>query len=418
MLLRFGVSNFRSINERQELSMIADGSIKDSKEGLIEIDNNSLKETVLPAALIYGANASGKTSLIQAFETMCLFVMSCTNTQYIETIYDPFRLDDEIRDKPSSFDIDFIVDGIRYHYGFSISKSEVTEEYLYAFPQGKKRKLYERRGNLEGIDFGSSLGKKPRDIEQRTRKDVLFLTTAYQFNYPVFRDIWSWLIVTMQIPTNASERKTLERFFDPAIIPFLRDIGTGIEEYRFVEIHDNIEVSKSQLVPTFRVREKSASILDIGYINNGKIQFGHKTKSEILEFFDLEMESLGTRRIAILLVYALKAIKNGSPLFIDELDASLHTKLAEKIIQLFQNKATNPNGAQLIATTHDTNLLSSAHLRRDQIWFTEKNPEQATQLYPLTDFNTRKEGNIEKGYLDGRYGAIPYGGSITSLFSK
>ena len=159
----------------------------------------------------------------------------------------------------------------------------------------------------------------------------------------------------------------------------------------------------------------AAQILNM---DNEKIQFGHKAKNGNIVFFDVEMESLGTKRIIGLLMSALHAVKHGNVFIIDELDASLHTKLAEKLIQLFQNKETNPKGAQLIATTHDTNLMSSAHLRRDQIWFTEKNPEQATQLYPLTDFNTRKEGNIEKGYLQGRYGAIPYGGSIETLFSK
>jgi AAA15 family ATPase/GTPase len=415
MLLRFGVSNFRSINERQELSMIADRSIKDRDEGVIEVDNPSLKERVLPAALIYGANASGKTSLVQAFEAMTYFVLRSNITSgFNRRVYEPFLLDDTTSGNPCSFDVDFLAEDVRYHYGFSINRNEVTEEYLYSFPQGKKRKLYQRDIKSKETDFGDSLRGKLKEIEGFTRPDALFLSTAFQNNHPLLTILRRWFLQSETINATAKILRVAEHSFDPAIISFLKDIGTGIVDYRFIEDRNRLSIRNTNNQLNLDILDDESKFER----KIEKIQFGHKTSKGDIVFFNVEKESTGTRRVIFLLQKSLKALETGTPFFIDELDASLHTKLAEKLIQLFQNKATNPKGAQLIATTHDTNLMSSAHLRRDQIWFTEKNPEQATQLYPLTDFNTRKEGNIEKGYLDGRYGAIPYGGSIAALFSK
>jgi AAA15 family ATPase/GTPase len=419
MLLRFGVSNFRSINERQELSMIADKSIKDNNEGIIEVDSPSLKERVLPAALIYGANASGKTSIVEAFKAMCNFAISSTTVKYSEKIYTPFRLDDNTQQQPCSFDMDFLFDNVRYHYGFSLIKTEVIEEYLYSFPEGKKRLLFERSNELEKVKFGASFRGKLKEIETLTRPDALLMSTAYQFNHPALTKIFLWFLFSQNMGASEIFHPGFCKDFPSEIIPFLTGIGTGIIDYRFIGASNEIKKSTGGLGDIFAGSSfglgAAAQLLNI---DNEKIQFGHRAKNGEIVFFDAEMESLGTKRIVGILMSSLEALKNGNVFIIDELDASLHTKLAEKLIQLFQNKATNPKGAQLIATTHDTNLMSSAHLRRDQIWFTEKNPEQATQLYPLTDFNTRKEGNVEKGYLDGRYGAIPYGGSIAALFSK
>ena len=137
------------------------------------------------------------------------------------------------------------------------------------------------------------------------------------------------------------------------------------------------------------------------------MELGHRAKEGRIVHFDLELESAGTRRLLYLLAYVFRSLDKGVPLWIDELDSSLHPRAAEAVLQLFCSSATNRNGGQLIATVHDTNLLRSDLLRRDQVWFTEKNPEGGTEIYPLTDFRTRKGDNMELGYLQGRYGAVP-----------
>ncbi len=147
------------------------------------------------------------------------------------------------------------------------------------------------------------------------------------------------------------------------------------------------------------------------------IELAHRGSEGEAIYFDLDHESAGTRRLLILLGSVFHALDDGVPLVVDELDASLHTRACEAVLSLFSSPATNPNGAQMIATTHDTNLLRSPLLRRDQIWFTEKDGEGATHLYPLTDIRTRKGDNIEKGYLQGRYGAIPFSGPIADIFA-
>jgi AAA15 family ATPase/GTPase len=202
-------------------------------------------------------------------------------------------------------------------------------------------------------------------------------------------------------------------------VAFLSEIGTGVDGYRFTEAEmsaDAIEVLtplRSYLAkqnPEAKVLDK----LDKFHV----IQLSHQSAQGEEVFLDFDNESRGTRRLLFLLQPAMRVLETGGVLIVDEIDASLHTKACEAIIALFSSKEKNRAGAQLIATTHDTNLLRSPLLRRDQIWFTEKGPDQATHLYPLTDFHTRQGDNIEKGYLQGRYGAIPFSGSPSELLEK
>ena len=193
------------------------------------------------------------------------------------------------------------------------------------------------------------------------------------------------------------------------MIEFLNKIGTGVVGYRRNETElSEKERAFHRKIATV-IRELSEVPVEVGLESRKqiRIELAHKSRDGQPVYFELERESAGTRRLLILLGLAFGALDEGAPLVVDELGASLHTFASEAVLALFCSPDTNPKGAQLVATTHDTNLLKSPTLRRDQIWFAEKNEQGATQVYPLTDIRTRKGDNLELGYLQGRYGAIP-----------
>ncbi len=206
---------------------------------------------------------------------------------------------------------------------------------------------------------------------------------------------------------------------DERVIEFLGKIGTGVIDYRrqereleprFIGIQRGIisvlqEAGMADEKGDYEISHKQTSI-----------ELAHRGHSGDSIFLNLDHESAGTRRLLLLLSRIYRALDRGGLLLIDELDASLHTQACEALIALFSRPEINTRGAQVIATTHDTNILQSSLLRRDQVWFAEKNLEGATHIYPLTDIRTREGDNIERGYLQGRFGAIPYAGSISDLF--
>jgi len=429
VLIRFGAQNHLSIHDRQELSMVAT-SLKDREDGLIEYKNKS-KQKLLPAAIIYGANASGKSNLIAAFRSMWSMVL------YSHSKGEPgggvpintFALNSKSTTEPTIFDCDFIIDGVRYHYGFEATEDAFTSEWLYSYPAGTQRKLFERSGPMpEDVSFGSYLTGKKKDIAALMRPNSLFLSTAMQNNHQELFKVGTFftsLSFYDSISTKGREIESqfFEKDLDGRVFDFLEKIGTGVVGHRKTE----------REVP----EEEKAFILGLGsllrntqgYTNIPELTFdelGKKTSIELAHinsdgekiYFKLDRESAGTRRLLLMLGTIYRSLDQGVPLIIDELDASLHTQACEALVALFTNSTTNPNGAQLIATTHDTNLMISSHLRRDEIWFTEKKTDGATDLYPLSDITTKKGDNFEKGYLQGRYGAIPFASSIAELFKE
>ena len=413
MLLRFGVSNHLSIRDPQELSFVAT-SLRDRDEGLI--DCAAANGSLVPAIVIYGANASGKSNLVSAMHAMGYMILF-SHTEWkadggVERY--PFRLDPNISQKPSHFDIDFVIDGVRYHYGFEASDTAFVSEWLYVFPKSHRRTLFERDGNE--FSFGRSLKGRNQIIASLTRTNSLFLSAAAQNGheqlsrvYSYFGSIKGFQKIAIAVPVVSAE--LAEQGVDVRVIDFLKKVGTGIIGYQ------RKETKLSEEEQTLH-REITAVIRKLGLTphvpgtdakdKRGSIEFAHRGRGGKQVYFELDRESAGTRRLLIVLTLAFRALDEGVPLFIDELDASLHTHACEEVLRLFCSRENNPKGAQLVATTHDTNLLrTSMLLRRDQLWFIRKDLEGASQLYPLTDIRTRKGDNIEKGYLQGRYGAVP-----------
>ncbi len=425
MLLRFGVANHLSIRDFQELSFSA-SSLKDREEGLIACAA-APKGAVVPAVVVYGANASGKSNLMMAMETMRQMVLySQTQGEPDGGVpRQPFRLDPACSGRPSRFDIDFVIDGVRHHYGFETSDTAFEAEWLYDFPKSQRRMLFER----EGVEYRFGRGLKGRNnvIADLTRPNSLYLSAAAQNGHERVSRVFGYFrsiegIVAVAVPGMAASMQLARKEPDDRMIDFLGEIGTGVVGYRRkkTEAADEIEVLLQDLtgVISKRLHEPADLKAIVGDDWRTSIELAHRGRDGEDVYLDLDLESAGTRRLLVVLVLVFQALDEGTLLFIDELDASLHTQAAEKVLRLFCSPGTNPKGAQLVATTHDTNLLRSPVLRRDQIWFTEKDAEGATVLYPLTDIRTRKGDDIGRGYLQGRYGAVPFDDPVSALGAR
>ena len=421
MLLRFGVFNHLSIRDSQELSFTA-SSLKDRREGLIDCvaaPNGS----IVPAAVIYGANASGKTNLLGALATMRTLVLrSHAHGEPDGGVpRHAFALDPVYSEIPSRFDIDIVIEGGRYHYGFEASDTAFESEWLYAFPRSHRRTLFERDG--DGFHFGRELSGPNKTIAGLTRPNSLYVSAAAQNGHEQLSKIFAYFRSIrgdrdIDVSSTAASTQLAEDGPDRRVIDFLRKVGTGVIGYRRKEneLTEEILAFRRGLYAAVKQFAKVSSDWELNLEEKEvTFEFAHRGQDGRSVYFDLSWESAGTRRLLVVLGLAFRALDEGVPLYIDELDTSLHTQACEAVLSLFCSSETNPKGAQLVATTHDTNLMSSSVLRRDQLWFTQKDTGGATQLYPLTDIRTRRGDNFEKGYLQGRYGAVPFDDPASAL---
>lgn len=252
-----------------------------------------------------------------------------------------------------------------------------------------------------------------------TRENSLFLSAAYQNDHnelvPVagyFRSLFCHNKIW--IHGVGASRSLAKEEIDTRAIKFLEKIGTGVVGFRREEIPVSEDLRKAQddINNVLRRLIGDQFEADVDTSKSVKFELAHRANDGGKVYFDLDNESAGTRRLLTLLGPVFHALEKGHPLVIDELDASLHTEACHALIELFSTPRTNPKGAQLIATTHDTNLLRSQSLRRDQTWFIEKSERGDSRLFPLTDVRTRRGDNIEKGYLQGRYGGIVFPGPL------
>lgn len=420
MIISFEVENYRSINERQEVSFVA-SSLKDFDGGIIETDAFS-ERRLLPALVFYGANASGKSNLIKSMSAMFETVLfSHTKGQPGGRIPTrrPFLLDSTAPDRPSVFEINFILGGVRFNYGFALFDTEVSEEWLYSYPHAAPRKLFEREGQT--FTFGRNLKGRTSTIADLTRPNSLFLSAAAQNGHEQLTEIFNFfdsiqVETSLSMSGDATERRIKEEHqwvIDGDVINFLKEINTGIVGYRTKDrevSEQEREITRKLDLAVKSVLDEVAGDFEVRSSDDTEkvIELEHEGTDGERRHFPIHLESAGTLRLLSALPKVLGVLKAGGIVIVDELDLSLHTQAAEKLLKLFCSKEHNPNGAQILATTHDTNLLESACLRRDQVWFVSKNREGASEIYPLTDIRTRSTDNIEKGYLQGRFGATPF----------
>lgn len=376
MLLRFRFSNVLSFRSEQELSFVA-APLADRAAMLIP--STAAQYGVLPALGIFGANASGKTNVLKALA----FMSSAVEHSY--RAWDPaggiprqpFKLSRPALEEPSTLAVDFLLNGIRHQYGFVVDSNVVCEEWLYVYPNGKKQAWFIRKHDSP-ISFSSKMHGENRAIEALTRPNSLFLSTAAQNNHGALTPVYRWF--SDQLDFVYADRQGLA--------------GRTASLCSEAAVRSAISEILSQ-----------ADLGILGIEALPKLKLSHRTDGPPV-LFDLDDESRGTAAFVSLLGPVLDTRRQGGLIAIDELDAHLHPLLALRLIELFTSREHNKSGAQLIFTTHDTNLFKA--LRRDQIWFTEKKDDGASTLYPLTDFKPRRDENLQNGYLQGRYGAIPF----------
>lgn len=414
MLVQFTVENFLSIRDKVYLSLEPS---KDSEHPENLITKGDYK--AVNSVAIYGANASGKSSLFKAITVALIMIRNSNNVQITDKLpMTPFKFDFESRNKPTPFEFTFIAkDGRKYIYGFSATTEKVVEEYLYCYNTSKPTLLFDLNEN-EKPKFNRAYKVKLEAAYQMNTANKLFLATATTWNVECTKSPFEWLAESIDTFTDVMELG-----------------GVAFEKYRTDENRKYIEFTKNLLkqadinISSIEVDAKEVmggpalpfQIVVQGKIippNEGKhydveITTGHTVvdeNGEKTEFsLTLQEESIGTQLLFFYGPLLKDAFEKGKTIVLDEIDKSMHPSLVKFIMNLFRDPDVNKNGAQLIVTTHETGILSLDMFRRDQIYFTEKDSKSGvTDLYSLDEFSVRKTENIEKGYLMGRYGAIPF----------
>lgn len=427
MLLRFSVENFRSFKVQQDFSMIASGKIGDVPHAAFGVP--FLKQRVLPVAAVYGANASGKSTLFKALRFVERAVLESHNrwAPEREIQIDPFLLDPGQSGLPSTFEVDFAVGGGRYRYGFSVTRARFTAEWLYSYPQGKQQKWFDRDVNRdEEFKFSRKMGGANQRIKELTRSNSLFLSAAAQNNHPVLRPLFQWfaqsLRIVMERDSDIIEGVTGSRLMrneslQKSVVEILKlaDLGiTGIQvdssELPREALDVVLALAKGDPEVKKRIEEKGMTV--------EKISFTHQAGERSPVSMRFDHESKGTQSLVGLAPYIVEALSEGHVLCVDELDASLHPLIMSELIKLFCDPEVNARNAQLIFNTHDTNVLACGALRRDEIWFTSKKPDGQTELFALTDYHPRADENVARGYLQGRYGGVPFITGTESFFRQ
>ncbi|MFJ3790149.1 ATP/GTP-binding protein [Kitasatospora sp. NPDC090091] len=422
MLMRFRVANHASLLAEQELSLVA----TDEHEDIAVTEVASAGVQVLPALAILGANASGKSNVLKALAYMRHAVLE-SHARWLPdggTSRTPFLLAAAGRAAPSAFAVDIALDGVHYEYGFEVDDRQVREEWLRSFPEGRPRRLFERSVAEDGsshYEYGPSFRGRKRLIEDVVRPNSLYLSAGAGNNHEVLRRIHRWFHRGLRVALDANFAARIQetrRLWDESDLH--RDRLRGLLQFADLGITD-LSITEEEWDDERARQVRSAMRVLVPEIPEDeaievkpapRIGFVHMAEGSPVTL-DLADESNGTRTWAGLLGPVIGALQDGSLLVVDELDARLHPHLAARLVALFQDPERNTSGAQLLFNTHDATLLapqSEANLHRDQVYLAAKNPRTgATELTALVDFKVR-DGveNLEKRYLAGRYGALPF----------
>jgi len=428
MLIEFSVGNFCSFKDRVALNMAAAKRDKTLPENVIQSAQGTGLD-ILKTVAIYGANASGKSNLFKAMNFMGRFVRRSSKEVEKDSpiAVSPFKLNEAFLSKPSTFEVIFLEKEVRYVYGFAVDSKMVHREWLYSYPQNQPRLLFERvesegTGAKLHYKFGPHWKGEKRNLVKLTRPNALFISVASQFNNEIADRVVSWfskefmfysrefdIVLREFFKENVHENRKIR----DEVLKFLKYADLGIDNFRMKKLPFSDVKFLKQLTPERReiilapfIDVLPKDVYEVLTVHKGLDSEGKPT--DIV--FEFDEESAGTTNFFNLSVPCILALRDAFTLVVDEFESSLHPLLTQWIIRRFNSEQKNPDGAQLIFMTHDSSLLEGNLLRRDQVWFTEKNPEGGTELYSLWDYKRlpKKQENIRKGYLAGRYGAIPF----------
>ena len=422
MLIQFTTGNFRSFLAPKTLSMEAT-SITEFPENLYKGKRYKLNK----CAAIYGANSSGKSNLIQAMGLMRMTLFESFEKSSTSSLdFDPFLLKVDNKE-PSFFEVVFLIDGIKYRYGFEADDKAIRGEWLFETEKRKERVLFIRVE--DGIEVYPPF-KEGNGLEEKTRTNALFLAVVDQFNGRKSKRLMEWFRrfniidglshndyrgITFEMLANEMTRNVLMKYF--------RELDLGFDQ---ISIKKEV-FNAAKMLPGLPEDLAKQMFTDLEGETIANLTTRHKMFDDNNEFIDVEkefnvrrQESSGTNKIIDLSGSIFNTLNGGGILVVDELDAKLHPLLTVSILRLFQSEKTNKTNAQLIFATHNTNILSLGRLRRDQIYFTEKDKLGISDLYALVEHDmkgkkVRKDNSFEKDYMKGSYGAIPHIGNINNL---
>lgn len=421
MLIEFTTRNFRSFRDEATLSLVAEKLKNNPKETFPlykEID-------LLPVAGVFGPNASGKSNL---FKALFFFKLAIENTNYLNMpiysipLFQPFMLDEKSSSKSSYFQI-VLWDkksSTEYRYGFEITKKAILSEWLIESSKAKKnittKTLFTREGDV--IKVHNSMVNNPGTLLKEVHPHGLALTVFAQLANPTSSKIFNLIRDNLFISDGTFDLQHLLQVafeilhknpqYKALLLSFLKNADLAISD---LALNRNL-MDKSQLQQFMKVMPTGlADAMGTQEMYSMQILTSHKIHGtdKVAPFEMAEFESVGTQRMFGLGAILMQVLDKGGTLVIDEFGNSLHPFLSKEIIKIFQSKKQNPNNAQLVFSCHDTFLLSSKgpNLRRDQIWFTEKDKTEAAKLHSLAEYKTKKELEVAKNYLEGRFGAVP-----------
>lgn len=409
MLLNFRVANHRSIREEQALQL----------HPVYDVDRPEGSDwQAVPVAGIFGANAAGKSNVVDALQFMARMVVNSHRDAEpdLGVSRRPFRLAHTALEEPSWYVVDLLLRGVRYTYGFSIDDECVLDEWLYYYPFGRKRKIFHRSG--EDIEPGDSQPKSALElVESITEPNVLFISLAARSKQGAVRPVYDWFRTGLHFRTDksAASPRSLAWALEssaraPHLLELLRAADLGIEDcgVDYVELDENDVRSAARRSGYVRPRKDGDGNR---YLEEFRPWVAHRGRGNVVKL-DLHEESSGTRSLIEQAPHFLSVLKSGGTFVVDEIDSSLHPLLTTRLVKLFQSRETNPHGAQLVFTTHDASLLGRSGgediLKRDQVWFVQKDEYGETELFALSEFRPRQDENRERRYLGGSYGGVPF----------
>jgi len=419
MLIEFSVENHRAFREKQTFSMVANAATERAGPGHVGHTGFSAIPFVLREACIFGANGSGKSSLIDAMNFMSRFVRHSFRNEAGRGIeVEPFLFHSEWRDKPSEFEAVFIHEDTLYQYGFVVARERVLEEWLFARPKstGRERQLFTRKYLSKTDTYDWSINsvhlKGERDSwKTQTRADALFLSTAVQLNAGGLKGAYEWLAKRFKMFSMSPEtlhsgftaRQFKQENWKQSVIDFLNSADISL---------DDIEVKEQSLFEAPGFEALPDAIQDMLREKNPDatthlVSFFRRDERRELVPLPLSEESSGTKALFELAGPILDVLENGFTVVVDEINSGLHPLAFQHLISMFCDPKINRHNAQLIFTTHDTSVTERSCIERDQIWLVEKRDDLAARLIPFSDFKTRDARPFQKGYLQGRYGAVP-----------
>lgn len=417
MLIEFSVTNFRSFRERQTLSMVASRLTEHAETSTFDSGLAGF-DRLLATTALYGPNASGKTNLLRALQLMQQTVLtSAANNLGLREWRTPFKFDAGSRSSPTVFEITFAQGEVRYDYGFACDDERIVHEWLIEYVKPRGRVLFERtydaKARAEDWQFSSFLKGQRAVWKESTRPNALFLSTAVQLNARQLAPIVDWFREKLSViagPMSLNPVHTSQLLQQPdgkaKLLPFLQEADLDITD---VQLRRDPISGQAVIGPVMAIEQGPEGAWAL------RASFTHPSLDGgdpvALDFAD---ESHGTQVLFQAAGAWLKVLAEGEVILFDELETSLHPLIIRYLVEQFHSPLANPRHAQLIFSTHNTSLLDMDIFRRDQIWFLERGQKAASRLYPLTDFKPRQGEALERGYLRGRYGALPVVSGLAS----